>query len=263
MAIQSMENAFSLKGKNAIVTGGNKGIGFGIATAFAQQGANVAIMCRGEQSGLEAVEKLSTLYPGKFKFYKTDVSDTANCKASCAAAIADFGQIDILVNNSGMCPVGGVLDMDEELTPWFSCQEVDLNGAVRMSYFIGNHMRSTGNGGKIINISSNSADIVNKPQLMAPYNVAKAGLNRFTKCMAYEWAPYKINVNAIAPGYTYSTLTKGIPDDELKEVMAKIPIGRLGEPIEIGALAVFLASEASDMVTGAVYTIDGGYSLAV
>lgn len=258
-----MENAFSLKGKNAVVTGGNKGIGLGIVTAYAQQGANVAILARDEASGNAVAADLSAKYEGKFVFYKTDITDFQNCKASVSNIISEFGNIDILVNNAGVAAAGKFLDMDEDLSNWYHCIDVDLNGAARMSYLVAKLMRDEGKGGRIINISSNAGEICNKPNTMISYSVAKAGLNRFTKYLAYELAEYGIRVNAIAPGYTYSNLSVNMGEDLLKEINSKIPAGRFGQAIEIGALATYLGSNASDIMTGAVLTIDGGYSLAI
>lgn len=263
MFITSMENAFSLKGKNAVVTGGNKGIGLGIVTAFAQQGANVAILARDEASGKAVIADLCAKYDGKFVFYKTDITDFQNCKESISGILSEFGNIDVLVNNAGVAAAGKFLDMDEDLSNWYHCIDVDLNGAARMSYLVGKLMRDAGKGGRIINISSNAGEICNKPNTMISYSVAKAGLNRFTKYLAYELAEYGIRVNAIAPGYTYSNLSVQMGEDLLKEINAKIPVGRFGQAIEIGALATYLASDASDILTGAVITIDGGYSLAI
>lgn len=261
--ITSQENAYCLKGKNAIVTGGNRGIGFGIAEAFAQQGANVGIMCRNQESAAKVVADFSEKYEGKFKNYKLDVGDTGNCKEVVDAFVADFGSVDILVNNAGIAVAGPVLDMDEELTDWFRCLNIDLSGAMRMSYFVGKYMRDSGKGGKVINITSNSGAIINKPMTFAPYHAAKAALNHLTRDLAVEWGKYGINVNAIAPGYTYTDLAVGMPQPMVDALVEKMPSGRFGEIAEIGALAVYLASEASNIVTGVIVTADGGYSLAV
>ena len=257
--IDSMKTAFCLKGKVAIITGGDTGIGFGIATAFAEQGADVAIFCRRADRAEDALRKLAPL-GGVYKWYKTDITDYENCARSVDAVLADFGTVDILVNNGGVGAMGNVLDYPEDLSDWFRCIDVDLNGAFRMCYLVGKIMRDKGKG-KVINITSNSGEMCNIPSF-TPYNVAKAGLNRLTKCLAWEWGPYHINVNAIAPGYTHSNLSAEAPKEVEEELTQKIPYGRYGEPIEIGALAVYLASEASDIMTGAVLTIDGGYSLA-
>jgi NAD(P)-dependent dehydrogenase (short-subunit alcohol dehydrogenase family) len=261
--IESLQNAYSLEGKNAIVTGGNRGIGLGIAEAFAQQGASVAILARDAAKAQTVVDDLAAKYPGKFAFYATDITSRENCKVSAEAVVRDFGGIDILVNNSGIGIVGGFLDMPEDLSPWNLCLDVDLNGAFRMCYYVGRHMRERGKGGRIINISSNSGAIVNKPLMLGAYSVAKAGINMLTKNLAVEMGQYGVTVNAIAPGYTWSTLMDFMPEEDRKANIEKMPAGRFGSAIEIGALAVYLASEAGEMMTGMVCTIDGGYSLAV
>jgi NAD(P)-dependent dehydrogenase (short-subunit alcohol dehydrogenase family) len=273
--IKNMQDAFTLKGKNAIVTGGNRGIGRGIATAFAQQGASVAILARDGKTAGEVVSELEAAHPGetshpgqKFAFYATDITSRENCKASVEAVIRDFGGVDILVNNSGIGTDGGILDMPEDLAPWEMCLNVDLSGAMRMCYYVGRHMRERGSRdhdfrGKIINISSNAGKIVNKPMILTAYSVAKAGINALTRNLAVELGQYGVNVNAIAPGFTMSPLLAQMPEEDAKINIAKMPVGRFGETIEIGALAVYLASEASEMMTGMICTIDGGYSLAI
>lgn len=260
MAIESMANAFSLKGRTAIVTGGSRGIGLGIATAMAQSGANVAIFARNEEAGQKVVRDFQEKYDGKFAFYKTDIANHQSAVESVGACIRDFGSVDILVNNAGIGPMGGLLDLKEDLSDWLECFDVDLHGAVRMSYLLARHMKDTGRGGRIINITSNAGEIVNLPFITA-YATAKAALNHFTRVVAAELAPYKIRVNAIAPGFTQTDFTTRIPPEALDPLLKSIPLGRFIDPIEIGALAVYLASDASEAVTGAVFTIDGGYSL--
>ncbi len=261
MHITSMENAYSLTGKTAVVTGGNKGIGLGIATAFAHQGANIIIMARDEKTAKQVVEDFKSKYKGKFAFYKTDIADFNNCKASVAAAIKEFGSIDVLVNNAGIGTVGDLLDMDETLSDWFECQNIDINGAVRMCYLICKHMRDTGKGGRVINITSNAGTICNQEPRMIAYAASKAALNHFTKVLASEVSQYGIRVNAIAPGFTFSNFTKNVPQELFDAMCKTIPIGRFAEAIEMGALAAYLASDASDAMTGNILTIDGGYSL--
>lgn len=259
MRLKSMENAFSLKGKNTIVTGGAKGIGLGIATALAHQGANVAIFSRDEAAANDVIRDFTAKYDGKFSFYKTDISDMQSCRNAVNGYIADNNKIDVLVNNAGIGTAGRFIDMDDELTDWFECFDVDLHGAARMSHNVLKHMMAAGSG-HIINITSNAGEIVNKPFLTA-YASSKAAFNHFTKVLAAEVAPYGIRVNAIAPGFTFSNFTKGIPEEVLKTLCDDIPIGRFAEAFEIGALAAYLAADISDIVTGAIFTADGGYAL--
>ena len=257
----SVNEALSLKGKNTIVTGGAKGIGLGITTALAQQGANVAIFARDSIIANEVIHAMESEYSGKFTFYSTDISDIQSCRGSVDQYILDQGSIDVLVNNAGINSGStGLLSMDDEMTAWFNCYNVNLHGGARMSYLVCKHMRETGRGGSIINITSNAGEIVNSPLLIA-YATSKAAFNHFTRCLAAEMAPYKVRVNAIAPGFTNTNFAKDIPEDLYKSICASVPAGRFADPLEIGALAAYLSSDASDIITGAIFTADGGYSL--
>ena len=258
-----MKSAFSVKDKTVVVTGGSKGIGFGIATAFAEQGANVAIIARDETSGISAALRLSGEYGVRCKFYKADISDMPECEAAVSGIIDEYGRIDVLVNNAGSTPYGDLLDMDEEISEYFKCIDIDLHGVVRMTYLVGRHMRDMGKGGKIINISSNLGTMVNRLVNLVPYCTAKAGVNQFTRAMAFELAKYNIQINAIAPGYTWSEAMKKHNEMVLEGMSKAAPDGRMGTPLEAGALAVFLASDAANHITGEIITIDGGHSLGI
>jgi NAD(P)-dependent dehydrogenase (short-subunit alcohol dehydrogenase family) len=260
--ISSMKDAFSVKGKNVLITGGNRGIGKGISIAMAQCGAHVAIMARDEKAAKATLEEISA-YDGSHRFYPGDVTKIADAKRVVAGVVKDYGKLDVLVNNSGIVRFFNVLEMDESLKDWFDVLNVNLNGVFIMSHFAGKVMKEAG-GGCIINISSNASRIVNLPQRICSYSASKAALDRLTKSLAHEWAPFKIRVNAIAPGYTESDLTPEGQDLEALEKYwkASTPTGRFNKTIEVGALAVFLASEASEQMTGTVSTIDGGYMLA-
>lgn len=261
--ITNMENAFSLKGKTAIVTGGNRGVGKGIAIAMAQSGANVAIMARDEEAGKTVIEELAT-YGGTHKFYKGTVTDVAEAKAVVDAVAKDYGKIDILVNNSGIFRWFNVLEMDpNDLKDWYDVIDVNLHGVFIMAMLVGQKMNETG-GGSIINISSNAAHIVNIPQNTCSYSSAKAAVDHLTRCLAVEFGPHKIRVNSICPGFMEA---ENPPDDpEMKAVVdmwiSRCPTGRFTYPLEIGALAVFFASEASENMTGSINTMDSGYELS-
>ena len=258
--ITSMKNAFDLTGKVAVITGGNRGLGFGVALAMAQSGANIAILCRDKAKAQEALEELKQ-YGGKYASFDCDVVDMVSVRAAVAAVVEEFGGIDILVNNAGVSCTKALLDMDEDLTDWYKVVNTDLNGCVHMTYEVAKRMRDAGKGGNIINMTSNAGFMVNHGQPMSPYSSAKAAMNHFTRCMACELAPYDIRVNGIAPGFTNSELSVHIPPENMARINTQTVAGRFGEPIEVGALAVFLASPAAAQITGTVQVIDGGYML--
>ena len=211
-AITSLDGAFRLDGQNAIITGGNRGLGAAIGEAFAQSGANVAIFCRDQAKAAEQVEKLNA-YGTKNQAFSCDVTSLESCKKAVDEAYEAFGNFDILVNDAGVTATGELLDMDEDLSTWTRVIETDLNGTVRMTFVVGRKMREAGKGGCIINVTSNAGFMVNRSQAMSWYSSAKAGANHFTHCMASELAKYDIRVNGIAPGFTNTELSKFIPSD--------------------------------------------------
>lgn len=258
-------NVFSLQGKTVLITGGNKGIGKGIAEAMVRSGANVAIMCRNEASAQKAIAELTQL-GGCHRAYFGDVTKQEDAKRVVETVVADYGRLDVLVNNAGIATPFDAMTEDEDLDGWFRVLDVDLNGTFLMCHYAGLQMKKQG-GGRIINVTSNSSRIVNIPQKSCSYNAAKAAADRLTKCLAYEWAQYGIRVNAIAPGYTETDLVTCVKDENETKGwkdywMRCTPTGRFNQPIELGWLAVYLASEVSSQITGAVVTMDGGYMLA-
>jgi NAD(P)-dependent dehydrogenase (short-subunit alcohol dehydrogenase family) len=258
-----MKDAFSVKGKTVVVTGGSRGIGFGIASAFAEQGANVAIISRDCPSGISASLRLSGEFGVKCKFYDADISDMSECENIVDSVIYDYGQIDVLVNNACATPHGDLLDMDENISDYFTCINLDLHSVVRMTYLVGRHMREMGKGGKIINISSNLGNRANRLINLVSYCTAKGGVDQFTRAMALELAKYNIQINAIAPGYTWTEAMARLDKTTLGGMAGVTPDGRLGTPLEVGALAVFLASNAANHITGDIILIDGGHSLGI
>jgi NAD(P)-dependent dehydrogenase (short-subunit alcohol dehydrogenase family) len=259
--IKNMMDAFSVKGLNVVVTGGNRGIGLGISQAFAQCGANVAILCRNEESGKAAVEELSQ-YGGKYITVKCDTADMNSVKAAAIEVFKTFNAVDVLVNNAGISTVCKFLD-DSDLGEWHRVINTNLHGPANMVYVFAPYMKRAGKGGSIINISSIGGQTVGNAgfQPMAPYNCSKAALNQLTKYLAIELGDYGIRVNAIAPGPTHSDLDKDLPPVALQAIEDKMPMHRFGEPIEIGALCVFLASPAGSQITGTISNNDGGMVL--
>jgi NAD(P)-dependent dehydrogenase (short-subunit alcohol dehydrogenase family) len=261
-AITSMKDAFDLTGKNIVITGGNRGLGLGIAKAVAQCGANIAILCWDDKAEVQdALEQLSQ-YGGIYADFYCDVTDLHSVYRATDQVIDKFGNVDVLVNNAGVSCVSELLDMDEELSDWYNVLNTDLNGTVHMTYSVGRRMRDAGLGGSIINISSMAAFTVIKTQAMSPYTSAKAAVNHFTRCMAVELGKYNIRVNAVCPGFFDTALSKFIPPDMFSYINNQMPLGRFGEPLEVGAAVVYLASPAAAQITGAALVIDGGYILS-
>ncbi|MCL2166093.1 MAG: SDR family oxidoreductase [Clostridiales bacterium] len=258
--ISSMKEAFDLKGKTAIITGGNGGIGLGIGKSMAELGVNVAILCRNMEKAENALKELS-VYGGKYQAFSCNVTDPDSVAEAVEAVCKEFGDINILVNNSGVGGGGNLLDADRDLKVWRQVIDTDLIGMIQVTHEVGKRMRDAGKGGAIVNITSNAGNIVNRGMSLTAYATAKAGANRFTKCMAIELGDYNIRVNAIAPGFIHAGFGAN-PNQALYDLVdMQQPLKRFGEAIEIGALAVFLASPSAAHITGEVITIDGGYSL--
>jgi NAD(P)-dependent dehydrogenase (short-subunit alcohol dehydrogenase family) len=265
--ITSMKDAFSVKGLNVLITGGTQGLGKGMSNGFCECGAKVAFCGRNAEKGKAVQEETSAKYPGcTIKYYPCDITKKGDPEKVVESVIADFGKIDVLINNAGAGRFFDSINADKnDYKDWIDVIDLDLTGYFVMATLVAKHMREQG-WGSIINITSNAAEIVNLPQRMVSYSSAKAGANHMTRMLAHEWAPYHIRVNAIAPGYTESDLTPVGDPKELERLFKfwteHTPTGRWGKPIEIAALAIYLASDASEQVTGAIFTIDGGYSLA-
>ena len=256
--ITSMTNAFDVSGKNVVITGGNRGIGKGISVAFAQSGANIIILCRNQENGLKTMDEIKQ-YGGKCACFKCDVSDIDNVKAATKKVFDFFDHVDVLVNNAGVATTAPFLS-EEGLNEWHRVINTDLHGVANVVHEIAPAIRDSGLGGSIINISSVGGQRVSgsKDHHNAPYNVAKAGIDIFTKYLAVVLGDNGIRVNVIAPGPTHSDLDKDLPDSFIETIEKDLPSHRFGEPIEIGALCVFLASPAGNQITGCVYAHDGG-----
>ncbi|MBR4692388.1 MAG: SDR family oxidoreductase [Oscillospiraceae bacterium] len=259
--IENMTGVFDVRGKNVVVTGGNRGIGLGISRAFAQSGCNVAILCRNEASGRAAAEDLRQ-YGTEVFAVPCDTSSLDSVKAAAAETFRHFDSLDVLVNNAGVSTVVHFLD-DTDLGEWNRVLNTNLHGPANCVYCFAPKMRDGGRGGSIINISSIGGQCVGntRDQPMAPYNASKAALNHFTRFLAIDLGDYGIRVNAIAPGPTHSDLDKDLPPSALAAIENGMPMHRFGMPLEIGALCVFLASPAAVQITGNVIEHDGGMHL--
>jgi len=250
---------FELTGKVAVVTGGNGGIGLGIAMGLAGAGANIVVAARSVEKTAQALEDIRALGVEAHGI-TVDVTQEPAIQRMVTNTIDHMGRLDILVNNSGIA----VRAQPQDLTAaqWDSVVDVNLRAAFLASKEVYSHMVSAG-GGKVINVGSMYS--LFGSDWGAPYAASKAGLVQLTKSLAVAWAKDNIQVNAVLPGWFVTDLTRGIPDadpNRYDNINRRIPIGRWGEPSELGGAAVFLASAASDYVTGAALTVDGGYSSA-
>jgi 2-deoxy-D-gluconate 3-dehydrogenase len=249
---------FDLSEKVAIVTGGNRGIGFAIAGGLAKAGASVVIANREAEAGQKAAEALRS-ESFKAAFVPTDVSVKSSVENLIAKVREDFNRIDILVNSAGVIDRGPVEDFTEEQYDYI--MDINLKGLFFCCQLVGKKMIKQGKG-KIINISSNVSEVVQAGRVV--YAASKAGVSHLTRGLALEWAKYNINVNAIGPGPTITELNKKYfaenPDD-LQERIDSIPMARVGDTLDHVGAAIFLASGASDYVTGQTLLVDGGSTI--
>ncbi|WP_269515589.1 2-dehydro-3-deoxy-D-gluconate 5-dehydrogenase KduD [Brevundimonas subvibrioides] len=249
-----MANPFNLTGKVALVTGGNTGIGQGIALALADAGASIASVARRPsddtvgQCLAKGVEAISI---------QADLGSMEPIQRIVDEATTGLGPIDILVNNAGIIRRADAVDFTEE--DWDAVLNVNLKSVFFLSQAVVRDMIAGGRGGKIINTASM---LSYQGGIRVPsYTASKSGVAGLTKLMANEWAKHGINANAIAPGYFATDNTQALQDDPVrsKEILGRIPAGRWGQPSDIGGAAVFLASPASDYVQGITLPVDGGW----
>ena len=256
--ITDMSRAFSVKGKNVVVTGGNRGIGLGISTAFVQSGANVIILCRNVKSGMSVIEEFKQ-YGGKYTCFNCDISSLESVNSAVEQVYAFFDHVDVLINNAGVATNIAFLK-DREMSEWHRVINTNLHGVANMIYAIAPRMREAGLGGSIINISSVGGqrvdDALTHPN--SPYHASKAAIDHFTRYLAIELGEDGIRVNCIAPGVFHSDLDADLPESVKEYIVKELPCHRFGEPIEIGAYCVFLSSAAANHITGSICVHDGG-----
>ena len=247
---------FDLAGRVAAVTGGNGGIGLGIARGFAEAGAAVAILARDEAKNHSARDELIAL-GARARAVRLDVTDRAALAPALAEVERELGPLEILVNNAGIArPVGATRG---ELADWDRVIETNLNAAFILARLAARSMIARRRG-KIINIGSEYSLFGNP--IAHSYSASKGALIQLTKSMAVELAAHNIQVNAIVPGWIESDMTAPMKSRPFyQEVLRRTPAGRLGTPAECAGAAIFLASSAADFVTGATLFVDGGYSI--
>lgn len=252
--------AFSLKGKTAIVTGGGQGLGKGMALGLAEAGADVVIAARRTESALATkpeIEKNGV----KCTVIRCDVADEKQVDAMVAQVLEEYGKIDVLINNAGIWK-GDNAEVFS-LADWEEVIKVNLTSPFIVSKAVGNVMLKQKSGGSIMMTASMSGMIVNTPQTQCAYNASKGGMIMLAKSLASEWAQRGVRVNAICPGYIRTEMSEDRyqrKDPAIEKWFAMTPMGRTGYPDELKGIAVYLASDASSFVTGSTYLVDGGYT---
>lgn len=245
-----------LKAKKAIVTGGTAGIGKEIALTFARQGADVAIFGTNEERAKEVMLELEgarIALEQRFASFIVNVGEKASVEGAIQQLLAAWGQVDILVNNAGITRDSLLMRMTEE--DWDTVIDVNLKSIYNTCQTLVRPMIKA-KSGKIINISSVVGLTGNAGQ--ANYAASKSGMIGFTKALAQELATRNICVNCIAPGFIQTRMTDSLTDGQKEGIFKKIPMGKMGNPLDIANAAVFLASNLSDYITGQVLTVDGG-----
>jgi NAD(P)-dependent dehydrogenase (short-subunit alcohol dehydrogenase family) len=252
-----------LKERVALVTGGARGIGRGIALTLAAEGARVAVNYRERSDAAEEVIRRIRESGGDAAAFPANVGEYAEVERMTEAILARFGRIDILVNNAGVVTRHPILEVP--LEEWDRVVRTNLYGCFHCSRLVGRHMVERGGGGKIISTSSIHGRVAKAG--MGPYCATKAAIDMFTKQLAVELAPHRINVNAVAAGTIITEINLPLyqstrPEDIERRtaVLHRVPWGEIGQPEDIGRAVAFLASDASRYITGAVLYVDGGYT---
>jgi NAD(P)-dependent dehydrogenase (short-subunit alcohol dehydrogenase family) len=249
---------FKIKGHTAIVTGASSGLGVSFAEALAEEGANLVIAARRYERLVEVAEKLASKHDVKIIPIRVDVSKENDVVNMIRTATDRFGSLEIIVNNAGIASLSPSVDMT--LEEWKRVIDVNLTGVFLCARTAAREMMNR-KYGKIVNIASiygAVGDIFHA----APYYASKGAVINLTRGFAIEWAPYKINVNAIAPGFFPSEMTEQVFKDEnaMRHILTRTPLGRTGEPLDLKAALLYLASPASNYVTGQTIFVDGGWT---
>ncbi len=248
-----------LDGKKIFVTGGARGIGKSVATAFAEAGADLAIVDLDVEEAKKTAKEIAEMNGTKAIAIKADVTKPEDVNAMIGQFLAEFDRLDVAFCNAGICINAPAEDMTYE--QWKKVIDINLSGVFLTAQAAGKVMLKQG-GGSIINTASMSAHIVNYPQPQCAYNASKAGVIQLTKSLAVEWATRNVRVNSISPGYMGTELTLNSPS--LKPLIEQwsdmTPAKRIGKPEELQSVCVYLAGDTSSYTTGSDFVVDGGFT---
>lgn len=247
---------FSVKGKRALVTGASKGIGFDICLTLAAAGADIFAVARDKQGLRDVCEEVEAL-GRKATFAIGELSEAKDCTRIAQEALAAFGTIDILINNAAASLIDPILETP--LENWDKTMNVNVRAPFLIAQTLAPKMIAQ-KSGKIVNISSQTGVVALVDH--AAYAASKAALNMLTQVMTAEWTPYNIQANAVCPTVVMTEMGRKVwsPKEMKEPMLAKIPLGRFGETQEIADLTLFLASPASDLISGQIICADGGYT---
>jgi len=246
---------FDLSGKVSLVTGGTKGLGYGMVKALAEAGSDIVVVSRTAPDCERVAEEVRAM-GRRALAAPTDISKLESIEGLVEKAVQEFGRIDVLVNNAGTAVTKSAIDITEEDWDWV--QNLNLRGVFFLSQAVGKQMIKQ-NGGKIITVASIMGLVADVS--IIPYVASKGGLIQMSKALALEWARYNINVNVVAPGYVITPMNeKEFSNPKIYErMLKKIPMRRLGTVEDIAGAVVYFASDASNYCTGSVLVVDGGW----
>jgi NAD(P)-dependent dehydrogenase (short-subunit alcohol dehydrogenase family) len=247
---------FSLKGKTCVVTGGYQGIGETVAAYIADAGADIAIFDLSDASGV--AERIAEEYGVRAKAYVCDVTEPGEVKQCIGRAAEDFGSLELLFDNAGICLHKAALESDP--SEWRKVIDVNLNGIYYVAQIFAKYLTDNNKQGNIVMTASMSATIVNIPQKQASYNASKAGVKHLAKSLAVEWADKGVRVNSISPGYIRTAITALSDPEYQKSWIGQIPYRRMGTPEELAGAVIYLLSDASTYTSGTDIIIDGCFT---
>lgn len=252
------QQKFRVEGERAVVTGGGRAIGLCCVEALAEAGASVVVIERTEADATEALALRGRGYDIELRL--GNVTDAARMEEIAGEMAAEGRPATILVNNAGIGQ-SGIPSQDVSPEDWLKMMDVNLNGVFWCSRAFGRHMIPQRRG-VIVNLGSMSGNIANRPQPQTPYNVSKAAVHHLTKSMAAEWAMHGIRINAVAPTYIETPMVTKIEAnrDRIPVWLNDTPMGRMGQPEEVASTVLFLASDASSLMTGAIVNVDAGFT---